>query len=193
MEDNIVRNPDSPWNPAKPPNITPEEFENWVVRWLKATSANLINFKVEQLKRLSGSGGDYEFDAIAEFSIFEGAKIQVIIECKRYSRPVERSKLLELQAKKDDVKAHKAMMFATCGFQAGALEYAKEYKIATLTFTKGSFTYLAKAAGPPQEPPPWANIPSYIGIFLTINEEDLIASSSISLDRTDELSEWLLM
>jgi restriction system protein len=101
---------------------------------LRAAGATLERFHVQHLKHLSGPGGDYEFYAVAEFSILRGARILVLVECKRYSQPVEREKLLALWAKVQDVKAHKAMIFATCGFQSGALEYAKSYGIATIAF-----------------------------------------------------------
>jgi len=111
------------WNPSSSINISPKEYEKQVVSWLQRSKGTLVSFNVQHLKYLEGSGGNYEFDAVAEFSIFEGAKIIILIECKRYSKPVQRGKMLELYAKLEDVKAHKAMMFATSGFQSGALEF----------------------------------------------------------------------
>ena len=73
------RNPDSPWNPASSVEVTPEEYEKQVVKWLKATGEPLEQFKVNHLEHLSGSSGDYEFDAVAECAIFGGARITVLI------------------------------------------------------------------------------------------------------------------
>jgi len=135
------RNPESPWNPAQTADVAPEEYEEQVVSWLKASSDSLDRFDIQHLKRLEGFGGDYEFDAVAECTLFHGAKITVLVECKRYSHPVEREKVMALWAKLQDVGAHKAMMFATCGYQSGALTYAKSRGIATVTFVNGAFLY----------------------------------------------------
>ena len=184
------RNPESPWNPANPADISPEEYEKQVVGWLRGAGGTLDKFEVKHLGHLSGSGGDYEFDAVAQFTILNGAQIVVLVECKRYSRPVEREKLLSLWAKMQDVKAHKGMIFATCGFQSGALEYAKAYGIATVAFVEGAFLYETKGAGPSGPPPSWAGLPDYAGIFLT-QKDNQISCSTIDLRNTEVLSEWL--
>lgn len=85
-----------------PVDLTPTEFEEQVVTWLKACSGRLERFEVRHLQHLQGAGGEYEFDAIAEFEILEGARITILVECKRYVRPVEREKLLSLWAKQQD-------------------------------------------------------------------------------------------
>ena len=168
------RNPNSPWNPAYPPDLTPEQYEQQVVAWLRATGGSLEGFNVQHLQHLSGTGGDYEFDAVAEFAMLQGARIVVLVECKRYSQPVEREKLLSLWAKLQDVKGHKAMMFATCGFQSGALDFAKAYGIATIAFVNGLFTYETKSIRPSvnNSPPPWVRISEYVGIFLTRSDKE---------------------
>ena len=186
----MKRNPKSPWNPAKPVELSPEEYERQVVAWLRATGVTLEHFQVQHLKHLGGTGGDYEFDAVAEFSILKGARIVVLVECKRYSQPVDREKLLALWAKLQDVKAHKAMIFATCGFQSGALAYAESYGIATVAFVEGAFLYETKAAGPTAAPPSWVGLPNYAGIFMRI-ENGEIHCSTINVGHTQILSEWL--
>jgi len=112
----------------------------------------------------------------------------LLVECKRYSQPVEREKVMALWAKLQDVKAHKALMFATCGYQSGALEYAEAYKIATVTFTEGRFMYETRGFGAPTEPPPWVKFPRYAGIFVREEGDKILCST---LDDTDALSEWL--
>ena len=158
--------------------------------WLRASGGTLEQFTVEHLKHLGGPGGDYEFDAVANFTILKGAKIKILVECKRYSQPVEREKLLALWAKLQDVKAHKAMMFATCGFQSGALSYAESYGIATIAFVEGSFLYGTKGAGPSVPPPSWAGLPRYAGIFMRHSDRG-IQYSTIDLKYTEALSKWL--
>jgi restriction system protein len=188
-----IRNPNSPWNPAYPADLTPEKYEQQVVAWLRAVGGTLENFQVQHLQHLSGTGGDYEFDAVAEFTMFHGARIVILVECKRYSQPVEREKLLSLWARLQDVKAHKAMMFATCGFQSGALDYATAYGIATIAFVNGLFTYETKAVGAAADnpPPPWARIPEYTGIFMS-RSDSKIRCRTVDSDNLDALSEWLV-
>jgi len=184
------RNPESPWNPANPAEISPEEYEKQVVGWLREAAGTLDKFEVRTLRHLSGSGGDYEFDAVAYLTILNGAQIVILVECKRYSRPVEREKLLSLWAKMQDVKAHKAMIFATSGFQSGALEYAKVYGIATVAFVQGEFLYETRGAMTPRQSLSWAGLPEYAGIFMS-KEHDRISCSPIKLASTDALRKWL--
>ena len=184
------RNPESPWNPASSLNIAPKEYEKQVVDWLRRSGSILEDFNVQHLKLLEGPSGDYEFDAVASFTILRGAKVIVVVECKRYSKPVERDHMLTLWAKKEDVNAHKAMMFATCGFQSGALKYASVKGIATVTFVEGSFLYKTRAMGVSSAPPPWAEMPRYSGIMLRA-EKNSIRSSIIKEGHLDALEGWL--
>lgn len=164
------RDPESPWNPARATPISPDEYERQVVAWLQAAGRNLESFEVEHLRKLPGSGGEYELDAMAELSVLNGARLVLLVECKRYSRPVEREKVMALWAKLQDVKAHKAMMFATRGFQSGAIEYATNYGIATITFVDGGFLYETKTSEDDEpKPPPWANLSRYAAILVNSN------------------------
>jgi restriction system protein len=114
----------------------------------------------------------------------------VLVECKRHSRPVERDDVLALESKLRDVGAHKAMLFSTAGFQRGALEYATERGIATVTFIDGKLTYQTRAAGPSLEPPPWANIPRYAGWFLSAQGQS-IRCGSLGTSCPDQIDAWL--
>ena len=185
-----ARNQQSPWNPAYPPQISPEEYEKQVVAWLKAAGRKLEKFELQHRRYLSGSGGDYELDAVSEFTIFNGARIIVLVECKRYSQPVKRYHIMTLWSKLQDVKAQKAMMFATCGFQSGALEYARKYGIATVAFVEGKFLYKTRAANPTPEPLAWAKVPKFVGIFMR-NKNGSISCTSIDIEHTDVISDWL--
>jgi restriction system protein len=185
------RSPSSSWNPAIAASISPKDYEKQVVTWLRAATGKLEKFEVEHLRHLSGAGGYYEFDAVAEFTILNGAKIVVLVECKRYSSPVEREKLLSLWAKTQDVKAHKAMIFATCGFQSGALNYAKTYGIATIAFVEGSFLYETKSKTPSGRPPSWIGLPDYAGIFIVPDNSE-ISFSTIYMNNIEPLSKWLM-
>ena len=73
-----------------------------------------------------------------------GSLIKVLIECKRYGRPVEREKVAVLADKLRALGAHKGMMFSTSGFQKGALTYAQKHGIALVKVEAGSASLLAK-------------------------------------------------
>jgi len=185
------RDRDSPWNPAASVEVSPDEYERQVVSWLRQTKRGLSSFRVRHQAQLAGSGGEYTFDGIAEFEIFDGAQIVVLVECKRHSSPVKRDHVLALEAKLRDVGAHKAMLFSTAGFQRGALQYAAERGIgATVTFIDGRLTYETKSAMPPSEPPPWANIPRFAGWFVS-SEGKSIHSSLVDNSRADPIDSWL--
>lgn len=184
------RNPKSPWNPAIPVTLSPEDYERQVVEWLKQAGPRLTSFEVLHQAKLRGSSGAYAFDAIAEFEIFEGARIIVLVECKRHSTPVKRDHILALEAKRQDVGAHKAMLFSTGGFQRSALEYAAKRGIATITFIDGRLIYETRASGFSVEPPPWAKIPRYAGWFIYL-EGGSVRCSLIDKGHLDILNSWL--
>jgi len=183
------RDSDSFGNPTHPATVSPDEFERQVVGWLRAEGSTLDNFSVSHLEHIPGTAGDYEFDAVARFTVLGGAEMTVLVECKRHSRPVEREKVMALWAKLQDVRADKAMMFATCGFQRGALEYAGSYGIATLIFVQGEFIYCTKSVDAAPNGL-WPGDDRYVALFTTV-EGTSISYATISSDRTDELSAWL--
>jgi restriction system protein len=180
----------SRWNPPEPARISPEQYECQVVRWLERAGSRLKDFSVDHRRHLDGVSGDYEIDAVAELTILQGAEIKVIIECKRYSAPVEREKLLVLWAKLQDVNAHKAMMFSTSGFQSGALEYASVKGIATITFMDGKWAYETRSALSIAARKLPRGFPEYVGTFIRVRE-GLICGSMISDDHLGPLSDWL--
>lgn len=169
--------PESPWNPGVPVVLTPREYERQVVAWLRASAESLEDFSVRHLQHLSGSSGDFEFDAVAEFPVFGGARLVVLVECKRLSRPVERDEILALWAKLQDVGAHKAMVFATCGFQSGAVEYAQSRGIATITFVGGVFQYETRMLIHAMSPSSWTGSRSFAGIWLSTDGSTIHCTS----------------
>jgi restriction system protein len=178
------------FHPPTPVPISPEEYELQVVAWLKGTGSTLASFEVTHLRHLEGPGGEYAFDAVAVLSILNGAQITMLVECKRTGRPVEREDLLALWAKLQDVKAHKAMLFSTSGFQRGALEYAAAYGIATVVFVDGQSLYMTKGMGGRARAPAWAALPPFAGILVR-QKEDTINGRTIDVGHLEALSEWL--
>ena len=82
------------------------------------------------------------------------------------------------------------MIFSTCGFQSGALEFAEAYGIAAVAFVNGTFLYETRGASPPGPPPPWAGSPDYAGILMG-KKDGKISCSTIDLRNVDVLSNWL--
>ena len=177
---------------VQPVDITPEQFEHQVCDWLKASVDGLKNFTITHSSTLEGDSGEYEIDMIAEFEIFDGALIKVLVECKRYKNPVKRDVgILILESKIRDSDTHKGMVFSTSGFQKGAIEYAQQRGIATVTVQHGHTNYFTRAAGTrPAAPPPWVKLSKYIGWFITLTDEGNESRTLIDDDRKDPLIEW---
>ena len=175
----------------EPVEITPEQFERQVYDWLKASTDGLKSFTIIRSSTLEGDSGEYEIDVMAEFEIFDGALIKVLVECKRYKNPVKRDAIMILESKIRDSDTHKGMMFSTSGFQKGAIEYAQLRGIATVTVQHGHTNYITMAAGTkPAVPLPWAKLSKYIGWFITLTDEDNELRALIDDDRKDPLIEW---
>ena len=174
-----------------PVDITPEQFECQVYDWLKESADGLKSFIITRSSTLEGDSGAYEIDIMAELEIFNGTLIKVLVECKRYKNPVKRDVIMILESKIRDSDAHKGMVFSTSGFQKGAIEYAQQRGIATVTVQYGHTNYFTRAAGArPAAPPPWVKLSKYIGWFTTLTDEGNESRNLIDDDRKDPLIEW---
>lgn len=143
--------------PIDPRTLTPREFEDQVVAWLSEVAGGEITVSTREV--MHGHDGDYEIDAVVRMVILGGAEITVLVECKRFARPVEREVLLGLHSKLRSLGAQKAMIFTTRGFQSGALEYAEKHGIACVAMAPGDTYYLTRSlASPPSLPPGWPQV-----------------------------------
>jgi len=172
-------------------NITPREFEDQVKTWLEHSSQTMTDFNVTARRTLEGAGGEYEIDAVAELEILGGAKIVVLVECKYYTSAVKRDVIMLLDAKVRDIGAHKGIVFATAGFQSGALEYARAHGIATVNVVNGESIYETKDLGPRRKPPPWLNLPAFAGWFISLTSDNLERGQLVTDERPDALKTWL--
>ena len=183
------RNPDSPWNPYTPVEISPTEFEEQVLSWLERSAAEQgLPIKATPQGIVSGAGGDYSIDVLLESTLF-GASLLVLVECKHQRRPVERDELIVLEGKLRDVGAHKGMLFSTSGFQSGAIKYAAAHGIATVTVVSGQWLFETKGAGASPPPPSSLHFDRFEGIRLEPSATG-ISRHSVESDRVDALSEW---
>lgn len=171
--------------------ITPKEFEIQVKDWLQRNSDELMNFRITNLKKVEGAGGEYEIDAVAEFEVLGGASIIVLVECKYYKSPIKRDTIMILDAKVRDTGSHKGIIFTTSSFQSGALKYAEKNGIATVIVQDGQAAYETKSFSTNSTPPSWYPNYKYIGWMTTINEEGNESHHLIADDYKDAIEKWL--
>ena len=183
---------ETPWEPSNPIEVTPVEYERQVVAWLRAAEGQLTNFSVQHLETLSGSAGEYVIDAVANFKIFGGAEIAVLVECKKLKRSVERDVVMILKSKIQETGSHKGIIFSTSGFQRGAIEYAAEHGIALIAFVNGIHTYITKSAEDVPRSHLPTDMPKYAGFWLTPTNTGL-SISTISSRSVEKLNQWLAL
>ena len=166
--------------------ITPTEFEKLVHEYLTNLGAELKEFKSSHDKKIDRPDGRYQIDVYAEFEAL-GGTLKVLIECKRYKEKIKREIVQLLFDKIRSIGAHKGMIFATSGFQKGAIQYATEHGIALIRVIEGRFTYVTKSLGSQNfEPPPWADIPKFVGEYKREN-----STTYLQTDYLDALEEFL--
>ncbi|TMV50682.1 restriction endonuclease [Paenibacillus mesophilus] len=114
-------------------SISAEEFEKYCLDILKAyaEAEALKDFSILHNQNVKTNDGEYQIDVIAEF-VALSVRFKVIVECKRYTRPVGREKIVVLADKVRSLGGHKGILISTSGFQSGAAEYAKVHGIALL-------------------------------------------------------------
>ncbi|MDD4874178.1 MAG: hypothetical protein PHE15_04305, partial [Dehalococcoidales bacterium] len=91
------------------------------------------------------------------------------------------------------VNAQKAMMFSTCGFQSGALEYARSKNIATVTFVEGKSLYETNSIGYngyTHALPPWVKLPKFAAVLVSY-ESGVIASTQLNEDYISLIKDWI--
>jgi restriction system protein len=146
---------------GNPIDLSPRKFELAVKGIVDAAAEGLVEYESKHLERLAASDGEYEIDVTARFKAL-GANFLVLIECKHHKRKIERHDVQVLQARLQSLAAQKGMIFATAGFQKGAIQYAEQHGIALCYLVEGKSNWMTKSAGPPTPPPPWVYIPEYI-------------------------------
>ena len=128
--------------------MTPAAFEQYVRSILKREKMNVRDLVINHLEIVAGSDGDYVMDVVASFTVFSGAVIRCLIECKRYSNPIEREKVMVLQQKLQSTGCQKGMIFSTSEFQSGAIEFAKTHGIALVHVQWGKkMVFVTNASG----------------------------------------------
>ncbi|MEK4039423.1 restriction endonuclease [Paenibacillus sp. FSL F4-0122] len=130
-------------------SISATEFEVFCLEVLNAyaESEALKEFSILHNQKIQTNDGEYQIDIIAEFMALS-VKFKVIVECKRYTRPVEREKIVVLADKVRSLGAHKGILISTSGFQSGATEYARKHGVALLQIFNKEVMHIQAFIGP---------------------------------------------
>jgi restriction system protein len=176
-------------------SIGPAEYEKVVVELLFALGRDLTGFRVQHQETIRAPDGSFRIDATVRFTQL-GVDFLVLVECKDHARPVERADVQVLADKLRASGAHKGMLFSTNGFQKGAVEYACAHGIALIQLLDGELTYETKAQLPPgaprPKPPPWANIPRFVGIVNSLDADGRWLQSLLEPQCTESLVAFLV-
>jgi restriction system protein len=168
----------------KPVTLTPKQFEIEVEILLnKLGAGKLAEFRTDRLEKLQSADGEYEIDVTVRFEAL-GGNYLVLVECKYHKSPIKRDVVQVLHDRLRATGAQKGMIFATTGFQKGAISYAKLHGIALVQVADGKTSYFTKGGGPTIYP---AGLPLYVGWFITLNDEGNESYSLIAEDNPHDI------
>jgi len=128
------------FNKYPPLDLSPKEFETQVKGMLDAMGIGLADYRSEHRERLEAPDGTYEIDISVTFTALE-VSFRTLVECKHHKRPIEREGIQALWAKMQSLGAQKGIMFATSGFQFGAIEFAIVHGIALVEVVVRCFSH----------------------------------------------------
>lgn len=128
--------------------ITPTEFEKFCLETLKAYAEkeSLKDFEIRHNQKVETYDGTYQIDVLAEYTAL-GCRNMVVVECKKYTRNVERSVVAELYAKVQSIGAQKGILISTSGFQKDAVKFAGVHGIALWQVCEETIKHITNAMG----------------------------------------------
>ncbi|GLC62603.1 hypothetical protein PLESTB_001918300 [Pleodorina starrii] len=115
-----------------PADMTPAEFEQFVVETLRSINHDVDDFEVTLHEMVEGNDGTYDMDATVRFGL-AGMDFLVLVEAKKHTHPIKREVSQILHQKVQSSGAQKGMIVSTVPFQRGALDFAKAHGIALVT------------------------------------------------------------
>lgn len=157
---------------GEPANLTPQQFEAEVERFLRRSGGGLSEFRVQRLEKISSADGVYEIDVTARFEAL-GADFLVLVECKHHRSPIKREVVQVLRDRVGAVGGQKGMIFSTAPFQSGAVRYARAHGIALVLVANGSVGYMSRTYDGRPSPP--FDVPDYSEWIITTNDEGQIS------------------
>jgi hypothetical protein len=114
--------------------MSPDEFEQFVVETFEQTKPEVDNLVVTIHDRIAGVDGTFDFDATVRYRL-GGMDFLVVVEAKRHKNPIKREVVQALHSKMTGVGAHKVVVIATAPFQRGALRFAQVHGIGLVCVT----------------------------------------------------------
>lgn len=178
----------APWDESYL-DITPTQFEKQVCSWFKAAGHEIKHLQVEHDQKLSTYDGDYQIDVYAEFEHF-GGTFKVLVECKKHNNAIKRDVVQLLHAKLQSTGCHKGFIFATTGFQSGAIKYATEHSIALVRVFEGEAIYETKSKLP-TSPPSDLNLPQFAGQIISYSGDEKYGLKLLTEEYASSLSDEL--
>lgn len=173
-------------------DISPTDFEVLVKNFLAEAGKTLPAFEVQHNVKESAHDGTYQIDVKATFDVFEGSRIVVLVECKKYTSPVKREKVEILYNRLQSLGANKGMIFSTSGFQLGAIEFATQHGIALVRLKEGKFSYETKSQDHTvTEIPDWVDLPDYIGVYMHNIEDTKCSISNLQVGYMTSLTDFI--
>ena len=123
--------------------LTSTEFEKYCLEIIQeyAEEEKLKNFHIEHNKKIQTYDGTYQIDIYAEFIVLN-VQMRMLVECKKYAKPVGRDKVEILANRLQSAGAQKGILISTSGFQSGAAHYAKEHGIALWQIMDDDIKYI---------------------------------------------------
>lgn len=159
-------------------DLTATDFEMLVRDWIEDSGQALKSLEVKHNQKIEAHDSTYQIDVLARFEAL-GAEFVVLIECKKHTSAIPRTYVQLLNDNIRSTGAHKGMLFATTGFQSGAIQYAKEHGIALVKIDDGKASYETRSLGKTDEPPPWVDLPQFMGWSIEGGEEGRIGVKAI--------------
>ncbi|WDD97104.1 restriction endonuclease [Thalassomonas actiniarum] len=111
--------------------MTHQEYEQHVSNIIKNIES-FNNATIATNKKIAGvqQPGHYEIDVSVTFQIDDILSFHLIIECKKWQRPVDRPVVQKLVQTRGAIAAHKAAIVSPSGFTKEAVAVAKAHGIA---------------------------------------------------------------
>ncbi|MFC2036622.1 restriction endonuclease [Chloroflexota bacterium] len=120
--------------------MTPSDYEEYVSELIRQLDV-LERGKVFRNKKYQGvrQPGEYEIDVSVEISFDSALDFLLIVECKKWKRPVDRPLVQKLAQTRDAIAAHKAAMASPVGFTREAVDVAQVHGIALWVISEASW------------------------------------------------------
>src|SRR5205085_5067636 len=118
--------------------MTPSEYEEYVAELVRQLEF-CRNAKISRNRKFQGKRqpGQYEIDIAVEITFSEAIYFLMLIECKYWTRVVDRPVVQKLAQTRDAIAAHKAVIVSPAGFSSEAVDVAKALGIALWVLCPG--------------------------------------------------------